>query len=107
MELGIRNCNLEFIKMQAVSGIPNTDCNCQLATATANYGLMIGRLNHTLTLNSLKASFKLVFKSVLDFRLPIIKAQLTPNEPAGKSLLYVPGITTLLAGTRPLYSRGV
>ena len=42
---------------------------------------------YTLTLKSLRASFKLVFKSVLGLRLPMIRAQLTPNEPAGKSLL--------------------
>ena len=42
---------------------------------------------YTHTLKSLKASFKLVFKSVLGLRLPMIKAQLTPKEPAGKSLL--------------------
>src|SRR5690348_16983184 len=61
---------------------------------------------YTLTLKSLSASFKLVLRLVLGLRCPIINAQLTPKEPAGKSLLYVPGITTLPAGTRPLYSMG-
>ena len=40
-------------------------------------------LNYTLTLKSLSASFKLVFRSVLGLRCPIINAQPTPNSPAG------------------------
>ena len=38
---------------------------------------------YTATLKSLNASFKLVFKSVLAFRLPMINAQLTLYSPAG------------------------
>src|ERR1700712_5494761 len=36
----------------------------------------------------------------------MINAQPTPYSPAANFLLYVPGITTLLDGTRPLYSTG-
>ena len=39
--------------------------------------------SHTATLKSLNASFKLVLRSVLGFRLPMIKAQLTLYSPAG------------------------
>lgn len=39
------------------------------------------------TLKSLNASFKLVFKSVLALRCPIINAQPTPYSPAGNFLL--------------------
>ncbi len=42
---------------------------------------------YTLTLKSLNASFKLVFRSVLGLRWPMIKAQLTPYSPAGNFLL--------------------
>ena len=38
---------------------------------------------YALTLKSLKASFKLVFLSVLSFLFPIINAQLTLYSPAG------------------------
>jgi len=43
--------------------------------------------SYTLTLKSLNASFRLVLRSVLGFRLPIIRAQLTPKLPALKLLL--------------------
>ncbi len=52
-----------------------------------NQKTFLMKINYTLMLKSLKASFKLVFLSVLSLRWPIIKAQLTPKEPAGKSLL--------------------
>ena len=39
--------------------------------------------DHTLTLKSLNASFKLVLRSVLGLRWPMINAQPTPNSPAG------------------------
>src|SRR5688572_5306181 len=38
---------------------------------------------YTLTLKSLSASFKLVFRSVLGLRCPIMIAQPTPYSPAG------------------------
>lgn len=43
---------------------------------------------------------------MLGLRLPMIKAQGTPKVPAGKSFIWVPGITTEFAGTRPFNSTG-
>ena len=42
---------------------------------------------YTATLKSLNASFKLVLRSVLGLRFPIIKAQLTLYSPAGNFLV--------------------
>src|ERR1700729_2267031 len=61
---------------------------------------------HIATLKSRSASFKLVLRSVLGLRWPMINAQVTWYSPAGNFFGYVPGITTLRAGTRPLYSTG-
>ena len=54
---------------------------------------------YTATSLVLNASFKDVFKSVLSFLLPIIKAQGTWYSPALNDLVYDPGITTYLSGT--------
>src|SRR5579863_9458447 len=61
---------------------------------------------HIATLKSRSASFKLVFRSVLGLRWPMINAQVTWYSPAGNFFGYVPGMTTLRAGIRPLYSTG-
>ena len=65
--------------------------NYQLSTinfqlSTFNHQLST-YLHYTETLKSLKASFKLVFKSVEGLRCPIINAQPTPYSPAGNFLL--------------------
>ena len=61
--------------------------------------------SYTLTLKSRSASFRLVFVSVDDLRSPMISAHGTWYVPAGKVFGYIPGMTTLRAGTRPLYSK--
>src|SRR5262249_5337800 len=60
----------------------------------------------TATPNSLNASFRLVFVSVLALRWPMTSAHGTPYLPAGNALGRWPGMTTLFGGTKPLDSIG-
>ena len=59
----------------------------QAQDARGDSTLILVLFIYTLTLKSLSASFRLVFKSVLGLRWPIIRAQPTPNSPAGNFLV--------------------
>ena len=57
------------------------------------------KIAHTDTPKSRSASFKLVFKSVLGLRCPMIRAHGTWYSPAGNCLGMEPGMTTERGGT--------
>ena len=56
---------------------------------------------YTGTSNSRRTAVRLVFLSVDSFRIPMIKAHVTPYSPDGKDFCVVPGTTTALLGTMP------